>query len=133
MGRRASDHAGPWEECGLVSITDHCHRCAHCWHRLSGMADLGIDGRTSCRRSTIVQEPQFHAGNDRFLSWLCRFLRQCADRSEEHTSELQSLMRIPYAVFCLKKKNNHEITYMNKLIHEFITTTEYSHTKCICN
>src|SRR3546814_4377580 len=29
-----------------------------------------------------------------------------AKRSEEHTSELQSLMRISYAVFCLKKKNN---------------------------
>src|SRR3546814_3071866 len=29
-----------------------------------------------------------------------------AGRSEEHTSELQSLMRIPYAVFCLKKKNS---------------------------
>src|SRR3546814_1217856 len=29
---------------------------------------------------------------------------QYADRSEEHTSELQSLMRISYAVFCLKKK-----------------------------
>src|SRR3546814_7634058 len=29
-----------------------------------------------------------------------------ANRSEEHTSELQSLMRISYAVFCLKKKNN---------------------------
>src|SRR3546814_5224557 len=28
-------------------------------------------------------------------------------RSEEHTSELQSLMRISYAVFCLKKKNHH--------------------------
>src|SRR3546814_8323337 len=28
------------------------------------------------------------------------------DRSEEHTSELQSLIRISYAVFCLKKKNN---------------------------
>src|SRR3546814_4271170 len=28
-------------------------------------------------------------------------------RSEEHTSELQSLMRISYAVFCLKKKNEH--------------------------
>src|SRR3546814_4269709 len=28
-------------------------------------------------------------------------------RSEEHTSELQSLMRISYAVFCLKKKNKH--------------------------
>src|SRR3546814_5664114 len=34
-----------------------------------------------------------------------RFLLQCkAARSEEHTSELQSLMRISYAVFCLKKK-----------------------------
>src|SRR3546814_3404828 len=31
-------------------------------------------------------------------------------RSEEHTSELQSLMRISYAVFCLKKKNNKHIT-----------------------
>src|SRR3546814_6911655 len=30
------------------------------------------------------------------------------DRSEEHTSELQSLMRISYAVFCLKKKKNHQ-------------------------
>src|SRR3546814_7995575 len=30
-----------------------------------------------------------------------------AARSEEHTSELQSLMRISYAVFCLKKKTNH--------------------------
>src|SRR3546814_2084133 len=30
------------------------------------------------------------------------------ERSEEHTSELQSLMRISYAVFCLKKKNNHK-------------------------
>src|SRR3546814_10866961 len=29
-------------------------------------------------------------------------------RSEEHTSELQSLMRISYAVFCLKKKNKYE-------------------------
>src|SRR3546814_6344654 len=32
--------------------------------------------------------------------------RQHEQRSEEHTSELQSLMRISYAVFCLKKKNN---------------------------
>src|SRR3546814_1536775 len=31
-------------------------------------------------------------------------------RSEEHTSELQSLMRISYAVFCFKKKNNTRIT-----------------------
>src|SRR3546814_4681613 len=32
-------------------------------------------------------------------------------RSEEHTSELQSLMRISYAVFCLKKKKNNMKTY----------------------
>src|SRR3546814_4998469 len=32
-----------------------------------------------------------------------------AGRSEEHTSELQSLMRISYAVFCLKKKNKNDI------------------------
>src|SRR3546814_6562456 len=32
--------------------------------------------------------------------------RLAKSRSEEHTSELQSLMRISYAVFCLKKKNN---------------------------
>src|SRR3546814_10372497 len=32
--------------------------------------------------------------------------RALASRSEEHTSELQSLMRISYAVFCLKNKNN---------------------------
>src|SRR3546814_8560494 len=34
------------------------------------------------------------------------------ERSEEHTSELQSLMRISYAVFCLKKKK-HKITHQN--------------------
>src|SRR3546814_10326473 len=35
------------------------------------------------------------------------FGRAAQFRSEEHTSELQSLMRISYAVFCLKKKNTH--------------------------
>src|SRR3546814_4262034 len=34
-------------------------------------------------------------------------------RSEEHTSELQSLMRISYAVFCLKKKKNNKNTIKN--------------------
>src|SRR3546814_6329791 len=42
-------------------------------------------------------------------------------RSEEHTSELQSLMRISYAVFCLKKKRQH-----HKL--QYIDTTTYSST-----
>src|SRR3546814_7116051 len=41
----------------------------------------------------------------------------CMCRSEEHTSELQSLMRISYAVFCLKKKKQQQL---NK--HAYITT-----------
>src|SRR3546814_1244827 len=36
--------------------------------------------------------------------------RAAARRSEEHTSELQSLMRISYAVFCLKKKKQTTVT-----------------------
>src|SRR3546814_3152927 len=35
-------------------------------------------------------------------------IRRASGRSEEHTSELQSLMRISYAVFCLKKKKKHK-------------------------
>src|SRR3546814_4155217 len=48
---------------------------------------------------------------------LSRFVRSTPayrlDRSEEHTSELQSLMRISYAVFCLKKK---KIQYVQRQI-----------------
>src|SRR3546814_10129575 len=43
-------------------------------------------------------------------------------RSEEHTSELQSLMRISYAVFCLKKKTNNTINN---------TITYHTHNKII--
>src|SRR3546814_652512 len=39
------------------------------------------------------------------------FTRMPVSRSEEHTSELQSLMRISYAVFCLKKNTNQPLTY----------------------
>src|SRR3546814_2501549 len=39
-------------------------------------------------------------------------------RSEEHTSELQSLMRISYAVFCLKKKNNTTLGRQNTYIDQ---------------
>src|SRR3546814_5239778 len=42
----------------------------------------------------------------RIVGVLC----DAGDRSEEHTSELQSLMRISYAVFCLKKKKNNTHT-----------------------
>src|SRR3546814_8247840 len=41
---------------------------------------------------------------------LCHVPHEAGHRSEEHTSELQSLMRISYAVFCLKKKKKQYIT-----------------------
>src|SRR3546814_15635162 len=41
---------------------------------------------------------------DRYLAGRIERKKLGAERSEEHTSELQSLMRISYAVFCLKKK-----------------------------
>src|SRR3546814_7694443 len=67
-------------------------------------------------RSLRISDPEFAANFDEHV-------RQCvfydlllgrysmkelseSDRSEEHTSELQSLMRISYAVFCLKKKTS---------------------------
>src|SRR3546814_5219310 len=45
-------------------------------------------------------------------------------RSEEHTSELQSLMRISYAVFCLKKKNNRNSNRQRLPLHERKQITE---------
>src|SRR3546814_2485974 len=66
------------------------------------------------------------AGPIRFVRLVCRSRTGSAEselevvprhhflripRSEEHTSELQSLMRISYAVFCLTKNNNTKITH----------------------
>src|SRR3546814_10580869 len=45
-----------------------------------------------------------------------------ADRSEEHTSELQSLMRISYAVFCLTKKKQQEHNTLTQDRYNFITS-----------
>src|SRR3546814_7059017 len=50
-------------------------------------------------------------------------LRLRPERSEEHTSELQSLMRISYAVFCLKKKNNNTQTQSNQRINPHTYTS----------
>src|SRR3546814_3984073 len=58
--------------------------------------------------------------------------RSASIRSEEHTSELQSLMRISYAVFCLKKKKTlntkftDTITHRSSSIHSRQTTTKKS-------
>src|SRR3546814_6071981 len=45
-------------------------------------------------------------------------------RSEEHTSELQSLMRISYAVFCLKKKKKNTKTYNKININKYDTSSK---------
>src|SRR3546814_9190941 len=46
-------------------------------------------------------------------AWAVAMPSCAASRSEEHTSELQSLMRISYAVFCLKKKTKHYTNHYN--------------------
>src|SRR3546814_2286715 len=57
------------------------------------------------------------------LTALIRFGAQARNRSEEHTSELQSLMRISYAVFCLKKKKNNKCRFIHAFYKKTITQT----------
>src|SRR3546814_3555392 len=90
---------------------------------------LAIDQRDATRDDTFLFQPVDPppAGGRRQPDFLAqprhrqtRVLLQLAEnlalerikvvRSEEHTSELQSLMRISYAVFCLKKKTHTEMT-----------------------
>src|SRR3546814_9628389 len=64
----------------------------------------GCEGRGVAGRRT---DPRLaHGACTRQAPEYRRHLLLSLRRSEEHTSELQSLMRISYAVFCLKKKNN---------------------------
>src|SRR3546814_2591644 len=58
-----------------------------------GLSDFGRPGNYFARQIARWSEQYRAAQTDTLV-----------DRSEEHTSELQSLMRISYAVFCLKKK-----------------------------
>src|SRR3546814_2184781 len=65
----------------------------------------------SVRRDLVLVEQRHHRAAERPKNEL-KAQDQAdpfVDRSEEHTSELQSLMRISYAVFCLKKKTNTSI------------------------
>src|SRR3546814_5522590 len=84
--------------------------------------DIRIDGQSVIGISSSEREKvnakigmlfQNAALFDSLLVW---------ERSEEHTSELQSLMRISYAVFCLKKKKKNNTTRHRK--YEHITTHE---------
>src|SRR3546814_7125425 len=66
----------------------------------------GSNGKVALSESTTALGGSCPTGNADFV------------RSEEHTSELQSLMRISYAVFCLKKKT--QITYTRKIAHSHV-------------
>src|SRR3546814_5172414 len=61
--------------------------------RGAGIAEAAVEGASARFRAVMMTSLAFIAG--------------LYPRSEEHTSELQSLMRISYAVFCLKKKHVH--------------------------
>src|SRR3546814_4507353 len=72
---------------------------------LISAASLGEPGARCHTAEDILVSPQDGRGNDGGSRPQGRPSGP-ASRSEEHTSELQSLMRISYAVFCLKKKRN---------------------------
>src|SRR3546814_4897348 len=107
-GRDELGHGGLLGNDGSPEVYARCTRlCLRCWkNRLVSACGFGA-GQFSPRR----QEHQ--EGIDMLLSLailahlarvhVCVPRKPCR-RSEEHTSELQSLMRISYAVFCLKKK-----------------------------
>src|SRR3546814_3414186 len=73
-----------------------------------GIGDMGVDGHARFLAGELPPKlvlrtgPRFSTAHPKY-QWLSR-LYCVGVRSEEHTSELQSLMRISYAVFCLKKK-----------------------------
>src|SRR3546814_10698609 len=80
---------GAWHYWGWTG----CRR-GWCWLRMPSMSVAGCCCARAYASATIICAS---SGNGASLR-----------RSEEHTSELQSLMRISYAVFCLKKKKIHK-------------------------
>src|SRR3546814_8680503 len=66
------------------------------------IVDIVIPGRNNLRLVNYAMTAQL----DQVIRNSCRVSRARGHRSEEHTSELQSLMRNSYAVFCFKKQNN---------------------------
>src|SRR3546814_2217108 len=61
--------------------------------------------------------PAFHPSRSSGGNWHLAVVSPLA-RSEEHTSELQSLMRTSYVVFCFKKNKNHMIFYDSRQLYE---------------
>src|SRR3546814_9228861 len=86
----------------IKTIMTRCIQCTRCVRfatEVAGVEQLGLVNRGENAEITTLEQAVASelSGN-------------LVDRSEEHTSELQSLMRISYAVFCLKKKNKNKPT-----------------------
>src|SRR3546814_6808509 len=76
----------------------------------------------SAASATIFSTPICRLSNAA-KTWRTANANATGNRSEEHTSELQSLMRISYAVFCLKKKKTHTtITITTNQTHQHTYT-----------
>src|SRR3546814_6139830 len=82
----------------------------------------GRDGRPAGHPLVRVRADADHYARRTSLDGLVGRLER---RSEEHTSELQSLMRISYAVFCLKKKNLLPL-YNSYNYSYFLTSSSYN-------
>src|SRR3546814_3294836 len=71
----------------------------------SRLASISAPVGQACTHSPQATQVDWPIGSSKSKITLAPGLRTAMPRSEEHTSALQSLMRISYAVFCLKKKN----------------------------
>src|SRR3546814_10804304 len=73
----------------------------------NGLDEEALVNARASLASVIIEPatPKPLSGNSRFNRAALQTIRDILIRSEEHTSELQSLMRISYAVFCLQKKH----------------------------
>src|SRR3546814_5806852 len=78
----------------------------------------GARGYAADRGEGLIPAHPARARHARQPDEVARILRRIAHlvRSEEHTSELQSLMRLSYAVFCLKKKKVNKNTYRSSIL-----------------
>src|SRR3546814_7913763 len=81
---------------------------------LKGQQLQGVEERSADGLTPVQQLAAIGVKADELMA---RQQEIWAQRSEEHTSELQSLMRISYAVFCLKKKKKHKQYKYNNTNH----------------
>src|SRR3546814_10144479 len=84
------------------------------FHKIIEGADVFIDGlRPGVTKSLGIDYDSLKAINPGIVTMSLSAFGQTGPRSEENTSELQSLMRIQYDVFCLKNKNTHQQSITN--------------------